>query len=407
MRFCCSVLGFVGVAWIGTCLAQFQVHPDPIVGTLAGELRSVLRVDPSTEDSCPSAPYSYNTQHWENDLSGSFVQTKKDTISSKVYLHGGAELRVWANGMSFFSRQFAGLSGELSHRWPGKTKQRDGHFSFGIQASYWPSLGCWSAVPFDIGRITAFRLDGPEGSGSVRFGSVVVLPNELFLVGREGTNIRLTGNFRINPVSSSIFEFITYRITGMRTSMVGANVPLRWYWGNQRTARPRFFTELGVGFDLLMVKAHYEVITRGINFDESTFTIRYNERTTTTDEPLDGNVGKNLLFSHYNVGGGVSYGKFSFFAQARFLFRSIIPSGRDKFRRVRGNILAIPVLAGAGSDPGTIDQLERDGAIRFGATGISKGDETSNTHNGDKLANGVSKFWNGTQWTIGVAFRIL
>lgn len=327
-----------------------------------------------------------------------------DEVSAQP--HGGIEFRVWANAMSFFSKTLAGVSFETSCRWPGKNGKPDGHFSIGLQASFWPSVGRWNEVPFDIGSISAFRLTNAVGEdGIIRFGSVVVQPNELFLVGREGAPIRLTGRFYMNPLSSNIFEYTTTRISNMRTKMAGVYIPLRWYWGEQRSARPRFFTEAGVGMDLLFAQADYEVTTRGIQYEESTNSIVFNSVTRMDEEPLGGDVSKSLLFSHGNVGGGTSYGRFTFFAQARFLFTSTLTSKQRDVKRVRGNVLAIPLLAGADADPAIAEKLERDGVVVFGATGLSKKEQESLTDN-EGLANGASEFWDSSQWIFGVAFLL-
>lgn len=321
--------------------------------------------------------------------------------------YGGPEFRVGLNGMSFFSRTPVGATLELSYRWPGTTGEPDGHFSIGLQGGFWPSVGQWRTVSFDIGSISSYRLNNSIGEdGSVRFGSVVVQANELFLIGKEDVPIRLYGTFYINPVTNNIFEFTRTRISNMRTNMAAVNVPIRWYFGQQNGTMPRFFLEGGVGLDLLFVKADYEVITRGIRYDAGTGTVQGVGSTTMGDSPLNGEVSKNLFFSHGSIGCGVSKGRFMLSGQARFfLAQGYTVKNRD-FSRVRGNIFVVPVIAGASEDPAIAGQLERDGIIPYGRTDLTKtNDKGSVTDNAD-LAYGVSKFWDTTDWSVGLSFLL-
>lgn len=338
-------------------------------------------------------------------LHSAFSAASEETEAQPRY--GGPELRVGLNGMSFFSRTPVGATLELSYRWPGSTGEPDGHFSIGLQGGFWSSVGSWNAISFDIGSISSYRLNNTIGEdGFVRFGSVVVQANELFLIGEEDVPIRLSGNFYINPVTNSVFEFSRTRMTDIRTKMAAVNVPIRWYFGQQHATKPRFFLEGGVGLDLLFVKADYEVTKRGIQYDAGSGTVVGVDAVSKDDVPLGGEVSNNLFFSHGSVGCGVTKGRFMLSGHARFfLAQGYTVKNRD-FARVRGNILAVPVIAGASTDPAIVAQLERDGIIPYGRTDLTKTNEKGSVTDNADLAYGVSKFWDTTNWSIGLSFLL-
>lgn len=328
-----------------------------------------------------------------------------DSVSTPV--HGGVEYRILADGMSFFSRTIAGATMETSYRWPSESGTRDGHFSIGFQFGFWPVIGAWRSLPFDIGKVTDLRVNDRDGEdGTVRFGSVIVQPRELFLVTTDEVPIRVTGSFYTNPITSSIFKYERTRITNMRVKMAGVNVPIRWYFGEERPRNLRFFLEGGVGFDLLMVKAEYEVRTWSVMYDQGTNTVTFDESTVKEREPLGGDVSNNLLLSHGSFGGGLTRGRFMLFGQARFLMTKSYTSNHEKFTRVRGNLLVLPALAGAAEDKELLAELDRSGVVPYARTNLSGGDEGSTLNESQDKAQGVSKFWDTTNWIFGLAYLL-
>ena len=92
--------------------------------------------------------------------------------------------------------------------------------------------------------------------------------------------------------------------------------------------------------------------------------------------------------------------------QARFfLAQGYTVKNRD-FSRVRGNILAVPVIAGASEDPAIAEQLERDGIVLYGRTDLTKTNEKGSVTDNADLAYGVSQFWDTTNWSIGLSFLL-
>ena len=380
-----------------------EAVPVEHLGDTAGWRRTLPRIS-------SSIPFTLLPANGLVQQPRSILLTGPDTIPvepGSAQAYGKWQLRVSANARSFFAQTSGGVQLETSYRWSGSTGEPDGHFSIGVQGGYWPTLGTWNSLPFDIGIIDKFRLNNGQGDdGTVRFGSVILRPNEMFLVGRDGAPILLSGTFSINPLQQDLFEFTTYRISRLRTSMVGVNVPVRWYFGQEHAARPRFFLEAGVGMDLVLVSADYAVRTLGIQYDTSTNGVLFIERTAQQDVPLDGAVPNNLWFSHGSIGAGLAFGRFNVFAMGRFLFSSGLTKEGKDHNRIRGNLLAIPMLAGAAEDPDIAAKLERDGVIPFARTGLSKTDEGESVGDSAELANGVSRFWDPSQWMVGVSFRI-
>ncbi len=322
-------------------------------------------------------------------------------------VRGAWELFVALRGMDFFSRRIPGLTFETSYRWPGNTGRPDGHFSIGMQAAYWPSVGRWNQLHYDIGSISSFRLDDRSGnSGSIYFGNVEVRPNELFLMPQHGVSWTAYGRFIPNPINGNILELDTYRITNLRTAMVGLNVPVRWYFGEHHMGKPRFYVEGGFGFDVIIVNADYYVTTRGYHYDGATDHISYDVVPSRATGPLKGTVSNNILFSNGNVGAGIRFGRFMLFTQARFLFTSTYTRGDRDYKRIRGNILAMPALTGADSDLEIAKLIERDGIVPFGRTSMtgSKDPGSETEVSGD--INGVRRIWDPKQWVVGLSFQL-
>jgi hypothetical protein len=259
---------------------------------------------------------------------------------------------------------------------------------------------------FDIGSISSFRLTAGNNEGKVVYGYTEVKPYELFMIPQGGLPSLISGAFRPNPITGSVFELKNYRIGHMRTSMVGLVIPLRWYFGEQRTGRPRFHLEAGYGLDLVLVQADYVVTTHSVTFDASLYNFVFDAGTVSGSEPMNGAVSNNLLFSNGSIGGGVTVGRFMLFTQMRFLFTSTYIRGDKEYKRVHGNILAMPALTGADDDPEIAARVAQDGAVIFGRTEMSnaKDEEVGPTGNGD--IEGVTDIWNPRQLILGVAFRL-
>jgi hypothetical protein len=120
-------------------------------------------------------------------------------------------------------------------------------------------------------------------------------------------------------------------------------------------------------------------------------------------------TGANLLFTHFSFGGGLEIGRLNVFALGRWNISTNFTEFGDSYDRVRGNILAYPLLAGVQSDASIMNDLERDGAVPYGATDlqrISSNDSGSGTPT-TITGNGVDRFWQGRQLVFGISFRFL
>lgn len=320
---------------------------------------------------------------------------------------GAWEVHLSFNGMSFFARSMAGIAVESTYRWPGPTGRPDGHFSIGFQADFWPSAGRWSQVPFDIATITDFRLNNFLGEdGTIRFGNQEVEPHELFLLGKGNADIQLTGSFYVNPLNNDLFRYTRTRIRNMHTWMGGIHVPMRWYFGEQRSGHPRWFVSTNIGIDVLFVAADYEVITTSVTYVPGSNTIAFTRSSEMEKEPLGGEVSKNILFSNAGAGGGVAFGRFMISCQGHFLFTKEYSYKGTDYDRVRGNLLVVPILAGATDDPEIASTLAQGGIVPFGRTDITRTSNEGTSTDSANLAKGVSRFWDRSYWTLGLSFQL-
>jgi hypothetical protein len=68
-------------------------------------------------------------------------------------------------------------------------------------------------------------------------------------------------------------------------------------------------------------------------------------------------------------------------------------------------MLAIPFLADVANDGQVVAEVERNGAITFARTGLSR--EDGGTEVSDyKTYNGVSRFWDHATWLLSLSFKL-
>ena len=323
------------------------------------------------------------------------------------------EMRGHALGALHFGRPIPGGALEIAVR--GREDSGDklvpGKASIGFQASFWPRVGEWRELDYDVGRIADIQATADYfGTPTVRFGGLNMVNGSLFLMSKDEEQVTLDEVLGTNDEGIVRLEYDRNRLSNIRMDMVGFNVPLRWYLGENHIYDnvPKLYMELGFGMDLVLVRADYEVTSTVLELDRSDYSYLLRQETFMDDKPSIGSMGSNILFTHFSVGGGLELGRFNLFALGRFLSSSSFAQvGRD-FDRLRGNIVAYPVLAGAGDDQRALSDLERDGALPYGALDLERERSSDPSGSGTPTTikgNGVDRFWQSRYLTIGLSFR--
>jgi len=267
-------------------------------------------------------------------------------------------------------------------------------------------LGNAAGLKHDIAHLRAFNLnDHSSLQASVFIGRVRANEGELLLIPQDGADIHISGQLSWSSSGKDVIEYVVYRPTGFSMSMASIGIPLRWYFGTDAPERPRFHAELGLDLDIISTRGNYEVTTETITFDQVAIELAYSMTVRQETEPMGGTVSSNSMFTRVHVAAGVSYERFGFFLQCgRLLARTIEYEG-EKYERMRGNILALPFLANTNSQDEVAVDIENDGAVVIGRTGIPKESSGSAAESSDRV-NGISRFWNAQQWSFGISFRL-
>lgn len=323
------------------------------------------------------------------------------------------ELRAHGLGAMHFGRPIPGGALEIAVRGRQESggKLVPGKASIGLQASFWPRLGEWRELPYDIGRVADIQAT-PDffGTPTVRFGGVNMGNGSLFLMSRGEEQVSMDEVTGTNDDGMVRLEYDRNRMSDIRMDMVGFNIPLRWYLGANHIYDnvPKLYLEFGFGMDLVLVRANYEVTSTVVELDRSDYSYLVRQETFMDDRPSIGSMGTNMLFTHFSAGGGLELGRFNVFVLGRFLSSSSFAQVGREFDRLRGNILAYPVLAGAGDDRRAMSDLERDGAVPYGALDLERersGDTSGSTDTTTITGNGVDRFWQSRHLLLGLSFR--
>ena len=328
------------------------------------------------------------------------------------------EMRAFGLGMRHFGRLEPGAAVEVAVRSREQDQGRlvPGRVAIGLQAQLYPGMGqpWWSEPNFDIGHIADLRNDpGFVGTPTVRFGSVDMRQDRLFLLPRDREEeVFLQAITQAGQSGTEWLEYDRYSLSDVRMTMGGFNIPIRWYLGENHIYDnvPKLYMEFGFGMDIVRVQAKYTVTNTLVQLDRSDLTYSVQRREFMADAPPLEGVGSNLLFTHLSIGGGLEIGRFNVFVMGRNYLVNRFQEGGRSFERIRGNILAYPVLAGASDDRRVMSDLQRDGAVPFGAMYLERqrnADPSSGTTGGTVRGNGVDRFWDGGQLLFGVAFRFL
>ncbi len=323
------------------------------------------------------------------------------------------ELRAMALGARHWGRPQPGAALEVAVRSRESNGERmvPGPVGIGLQLHTLPRIGEWNEAPFDIGHIADIRTtDGFIGTPLVRFGSVDMHQDRLFLMSQGDETVLFDVVEGANDQGIERLVYDRYRMHDVRMDGFGFNIPLRWYLGENHIYDnvPKLYMEFGFGMDLTMIRARYEVTTTWFELDRSNYTYMLDRQQFSAGKPDLSKTGTDIWTSHFSFGGGLELGRINVFALGRFLLASKFSEAGRNFERVRGNIIAYPLLAGVDGMDRTLADLARDGAVPYGAldlerlrTGQDAGSSTTVT------GNGADRFWQGSHLMLGISFRFL
>jgi len=327
-----------------------------------------------------------------------------------VLLRGGIEVTSGAQVLHTYDRMSGAGHLEFAWRGPGRVNHRKGAFSIGIAATFHPLMGRWDKVPMSIGHVRDFNLT-QAGNSQARLivGGSELRPKELFLASSiDLEQVLIAGNFSFSPGARDVLVLDLYQLRDVRMDMWGLMVPVRWHFGEDKTHGARFFAEAGMGVDVLRTQATYDLTRTALSMNVAPQVITFS---LTTDEmqdvaPLDGKLASNAVFTRAMLGGGMDVGRFRVFLRVQRTVSSALEIGDDKYRRVRGNVLALPVIAESWKDPEVVATLAAGGVVPYGRTDIPRnGDSDAPAQSSDK-AHGVDRFRDRTQAVLGLSFRL-
>jgi hypothetical protein len=315
------------------------------------------------------------------------------------------EWRVLGHGARYYGRLMRGASVEFSLR---DRRMADGasvpgKLSVGIQAGYYPRVAGANTLPYRIGHLSEVGFNNVAlATPEVRFGKVAMTQGRLFLIPAEKDVSVSMLALVIRPgqwLERLAYEKIT--MSDIKVDMATMNVPVRWFMGPDgpyKMFKP--YLEIGAGAELLMVTALYAM--EKVELDHIGDG-QYMSRVSDVSEarPTVASMGTNMWYMHWSIGGGMELGRFNVFCHNRFMLSSRFHRSGEEYIRIRGNALAMPVIAGAGMDPKVMRRLEADGALPFGSTTAGS---SSDAKSGSK--NGVDRFRDGRYVTFGIGFRL-
>jgi len=338
------------------------------------------------------------------------VGTPAQADNKNVIWRGGLEILAGAQAMHIYNRISGAGQVEFAWRGPGQVAHRKGPLSIGIAASFHPQMGQWEVVPMSIGHVRDFNLnDGPNSQSRLTVGGTELRSKELFLASNiDINNVFLRGNISLSPGAGNVLVLDLYKLRNVRMDMWGIMVPVRWHFREDKAQGARFFAEVGMGVDVLRTQATYDLTRNALTMNLAPTVITFSLATYEMKDvaPLDGELASNVLFTRAMVGGGMDLGRFRVFLRVQSTVSSAWEQEEGKYRRVRGNVLALPVIAEAWNDPEVAATLDAGGVVPYGRTGIPRNaDDDAGAQSSDK-ANGVDRFWDRTQAVLGLAFRL-
>lgn len=327
-----------------------------------------------------------------------------------MLLRGGVEITTGAQALRTYDRFSGAAHVEFALRGPGRVAHRKGHFSVGIAATFHPSMGRWDNVPMSIGHVRDFNLTAwGDTPPRLTVAGTELRPKELFLTSDiDLQQVFIGGNISTSVGAREVLTLDLYRMRDVRMDMWGLMVPVRWHFGEDRAHGVRFFAEAGLGVDVLRTQATYDLDRSALIMNMSPGFITFSLITEGSQDvvPLDGRMASNLVWTRAMVGGGMDVGRFRMFLRVQRTVSSALEIGEDKYRRVRGNVLALPVLAEAWNDAEVAATLAAGGVVPYGRTDIPRNADTEAPAASSEKAHGVDRFWNSTQAVLGLSFRL-
>lgn len=339
------------------------------------------------------------------------VRMKRDVRGSeRVSI---VELRALGLGSTYFGQFHPGAALEIAVR----AREHDqgmalpGKVALGVQLGYWPAMVDVPDVPFDIGHIVDIRRsEGFNSFQQVRFGTTDMGPGRLFLMSRGPETVFIEPVTGPNVIGTELLEYDRYRLSSVRMDMANFNIPLRWYLsGNHMYDNVlKLYAELGFGMDMVRTQAIYDVTSTLLRLDRTDYHYDLQVDRFATNKPSLSSAGTNMWFTHLSFGGGLEIGRFNFFATGRWYISAEFTELGDSYERVRGNILAYPLLVGAQNDQRVLNDVERDGVVPFGATDLERMTSDGSGGTGStSTGNGVDRFWEKRHFIFGLSIRFL
>ncbi len=341
------------------------------------------------------------------------VRLKRDGPGSQR--NSIVELRATGLGSTYFGRFQPGGALEVAVR---AREQNNGvavpgQVAIGLQVGVWPGMVQLATSPFDIGHIADLRFSADFfGISTVRVGNVDMEQGRLFLMPQEQETVVIQPVTGAGVDGTELLEYDRYRLSNVRMDMASFNIPLRWYLGENHIYDnvAKLYMEFGFGMDVVRTEADYEVTNTLIRLDRSDYSYAVQVDGFSDVKPSLSTVGSNLWFTNFSFGGGLEIGRLNVFATGRWFLSTDFSDLGASYDRVRGNILAYPLLVGAQNDRSAMNDLERDEAVPYGATDLERESTNGSSANGTPTTvtgNGVDRFWKGRHLVFGISIRFL
>ena len=275
----------------------------------------------------------------------------------------------------------------------------------GLRARLMPTLQ-EQTFGLTIGHVSELNLSTLYGDVPlITMGSVPMRENDLFIMD-EFPDIDIDGWLSLSPSGTKAVEIKEYTVRDIRIDAMGWELPVRWYFDPVLKTKVRPVVELGLGMDILRMRATYDVFTTGLYFDQTAFDLTFEASEEKVAEPLDGEVSRSLYLTNWNIGAGVSYGRFDLMLQRRARMSPELKRGDQDYERVRGNPFVLPILANADTYPVIREQLRNTGVVHFASLGLLKGEEGDTEVGSSKEVVGAFRFWQYITWSVSVSYRL-
>jgi hypothetical protein len=320
---------------------------------------------------------------------------------------GGVEISAGLLGMQSQYRGSGAGQLEFALRGAGRIRDRQGPFSIGLMVSFHPAMGQWDQVPMYIGHVRDFNLFSAGNAQPVlNVAGTPLRDNELFLSAVALPEVQLAGQLSLSPGAEDVLVLDYYEVRDVHMNMWGLMVPVRWHFGPDKAQGPRFFAEAGLGVDVLRMQATYDLVRSSITMDIQPLVITLTRSISMQSDvvPRDGELDQSVVFTRAMVGGGVDLGRFRVFLRLQRTVSAALEQDGDTFRRVRGNVFALPVIAEAWNDPEVATTLAGGGIVPYGRTDIPK--DADGPAQSYDTATGVDRFWDRSQAVLGISFRL-